>query len=123
MNKERLLKLAEHLEHGELSVDQFDFAVYRAHIQGCGTAGCALGECQDLFGEEFFKSAKPGLDIFLRAACGFFDLTIKEARNLFYPKCQDPAAHGGGVQILKETATREEVAAHIRSFVANKEIL
>lgn len=58
MNKERLLKLAEHLEVGELGHEVFDFTVYG----GCGFAGCALGECPTVFPDDWaFRGLTPML--------------------------------------------------------------
>jgi hypothetical protein len=70
MNTERLLKLADYLEAGQLLHKKFDFTVVNGpgHYHesgnvfdfdehGCGTAGCAIGELVGLFPDSwaFFK--------------------------------------------------------------------
>ena len=46
MNRERLLRLADHLDHGKLGHEEFDFKQYNDTTESmCGTAGCAIGEC------------------------------------------------------------------------------
>lgn len=52
--KKRLRKLADHLMHGKLGHKRFDFNEYNLPSEGfdekgCGTAGCAIGECPIVF--------------------------------------------------------------------------
>lgn len=44
--KDRLLKIAEHLEAGKLGHKKFDFRYFNngaKDARGCGTSGCAVG--------------------------------------------------------------------------------
>ena len=49
--KERLLKLAEHLESGKLKHERFDFSTISNVVNGCFTNGCAIGELPIVFPE------------------------------------------------------------------------
>jgi hypothetical protein len=64
MNKERLLKLADHLENGKLLHNKFDFRYLNGRmfefanltsINPCGSCGCALGELPAIFKEWEFS--------------------------------------------------------------------
>ena len=64
-NYERLEKLANHLLHGKLGHETFDFSKYNngsfgkyaeERLKYCGTAGCAIGECPFVFEEWLFNS-------------------------------------------------------------------
>lgn len=127
MKRARLLKLADHLEHGTLMHRVFDFGVVNAFYatskgkhpkrnspEGCGTAGCALGECPAVwprrwrFGKlELEPIMEPFNDTWVSAR-KFFEISDMEARFLFMP---------GVDSGLPETATKQEVARHIRRFV------
>jgi hypothetical protein len=97
LHKNRLLKLAKHLEQGKLGHKIFNMRVWNAGTfdkNGCGTAGCAIGECPIVF---------PRLWIFRRnkilqpqpifrdyttvfsSIRAFFGLTCREAYFLFVP--------------------------------------
>lgn len=117
MNKQRLLKLAKHLESGKLGHKKFDYYVYNAgkyDKNGCGTIGCALGECPIIFKDWIFESST-SLPILkkklfcepLESAEEFFGLNWQEARFLFMPNHNN----------LPDNATRKQVVAHIRKFV------
>lgn len=130
MHKERLEKLADHLERGKLFHEVFDFRVINAtdgksDLSGsCGTAGCALGECPGLWPDdwEWDEWGSVGLK-----DCGslfapeqvFFGLNAYEAGHLFYPMLQEPDFYGG--KELSGDATRHEVAANIRAFITKME--
>lgn len=125
MNKERLLKLATHLESGKLGHKRFDFAEI-----SCGTAGCAMGELPFAFKSEWVQSKGCFEDEYspkLRGSSGywwddvrsFFDVSKKEMYHLFYHGCQEPDDLGG--TRLGKDATKEQVASNIRAFVAKME--
>ena len=138
MNKERLLRLADHLEHGKLGHDTFAFEVFshgERKANGCGTAGCAIGECVVVFPESWFihkagtqympllrETDVTWLDVAesLFDAAEFFDLDYNEAELLFIP-CQPKVTRFGGGEELPHDATPAQVAANIRAFVSWKE--
>lgn len=140
----RLLKLADHLESGELMHKEFDFTVWNAIADtrqefgrnGCGTVGCAIGECPMVFPEEWeFRETNQDkrrrFSPRLRADYGitvttplhdarlFFSLGEGEASGLFLPYYQPP-----WLDLycwLGERATAAEVAGGIRRFVEWKD--
>jgi hypothetical protein len=112
MNKERLLKLADHLENGVLGHITFDFNTINSSIDHtlirdedhpCGTNGCALGECPFAFPCEWIFVATDRCIIPLtkeykfdpheinitpkvfRAAEAFFDISMSDSVVLFMP--------------------------------------
>jgi len=138
MNKERLQKIAAHLLTGNLGHKTFDFSVFNCGEiiaeNGCRTSGCAIGELPIIFPEywEFTKFMAGAISIkatpSLRSELGcsfnelsdkadFLGLTMLEFEDLFYP---DPAWDEDSNQ-LPETATRQEVAAHILAFIEDNE--
>ena len=129
MNKERLLKLADHLEHGKLGHKVFDFGVYNlrkdegAPAKGrCGYMGCAIGECPIVWPEHWQFGPAPvlwGYRWTLESGIAWFDITADEFSHLFLPHGQYPEDYGGTE--LGIDATKEQVAANIRAFVAHKE--
>lgn len=107
MNKERLLKLADHLDNGVLKHDKFNFKLLTTLGRTdnvCGTQGCALGECPVAFPDEWeyrfmidqgiagailpitkdFNSTSSKTPSF-EAAETFFDITESESNVLFVP--------------------------------------
>jgi hypothetical protein len=136
MNAERLLKLADHLDSGKLIHKNFNFGGFNfsdgdgevdpaitAEHPGCGTAGCALGECPAAFpGEWVFDSrALPVLkgsdhSAPLRSAAEFFSIDADEVDHLFWPNMQEPDVYGG-VKCGSDAAPAV-VASNIREFVA-----
>lgn len=122
MHKQRLLKLAEHLETGKLGHDRFDFEHYHQE-ESCGYAGCAIGECPILFPRHwrFDQTNDPVLrhrdhsTSTSDAAQSFFKLSEEEESHLFHANFQDPSKFGG--RRLGPRATRYQVAANIRAFV------
>ncbi len=125
--KERLLKLADHLEWGKLGHDEFTIIRYSDFnfCRPCGTTGCAIGECPFLFPDKWeFSGCAPiliGGDKSLNPiifAMEFFGATKQEASHLFVEDAQETIRYGG--QRLFENATKEEVAANIREFVKRK---
>ncbi len=133
----RLEKLATHLEKGKLGHKKFYFGAWNTtadltqlYDNGCGTAGCAVGECPFVFPRHWaFKRGHPVLRGVERIPYGhvelnatpvvhsmdFFGLSKNEAWSLFLPYNQ-PA---DGKQ-LRRDATRKQVAANIRAFIKRK---
>lgn len=115
MHKERLLKLAEHLESGKLGHKEFDMSTWNsANGPECGTSGCAVGECPIIWPEDwkFGPHGHPTVRAYSVYASAqiWFGLTITECYDLFMPDSY-PQNH----------ITPKVVAARIRSFVAQKE--
>lgn len=127
MHKERLLKLAEHLETGKLGHEVFDFSQFNnANTNICGTAGCAIGECPVIWPDEweFCTVGLPTLkDKYTPrgSATSFFGIISKEYDHLFIPTHQNINEYGG--KVLGIDATKEQVATNIREFVKRKEKL
>ncbi len=131
MKKERLLKLADHLESGKLGHRFFRFRNLNQgpfDSNGCGTSGCALGEMPFVDPENWnfnvdFTIPAPALREsiggVLDDAAKYFDITMSACSHLFYPHAQDTEIFGG--KHLSSHAKKEEVAANIRAFVSEKE--
>jgi len=144
--KKRLLKLAEHLETGKLGHKKFDFGKYNSekdpHTEvkpySCGYAGCALGECPIVFPKlwQFSIDGTPALrtsnrdNAYLdgaRESQEFFGITYNEAGALFVPNgewCNGDTWYETAPwnkKVLIDSATKKQVAAAIRRFVAWKE--
>jgi hypothetical protein len=147
----RLLKLAKHLETTRKLIHKnFSFSIFnsadsapaltgmfdatkarRSKKYGCGTSGCAIGECPAVFPEwsfqEFGTYILPVLDgmtpsditepfkVCSASAVRFFGLTKKESNHLFYPYRQDIVRYSG--RSLEGDATAKDVASNIRAFV------
>lgn len=124
MNSERLLKLATHLESGNLGHDIFDFGVYHQETKDCGTLGCAIGECPYAFPDEWemqngcpiYAMSSDSLEDEKESGMVFFDINGVDYVHLFVP---ESAPRGG----LSVTASRHEVADNIRKFVARSQIV
>lgn len=140
--KKRLLKLAEHLETGKLGHKKFDFSLYNSakyvfdtvEPYSCGYAGCALGECPIVF-PKLWQFAIDGTPV-LRTSDednedmdgsveseSFFGITHQEAAFLFIPTWNYTEKEHApwNKKVLPTTATKKQVAAAIRRFVAWKE--
>jgi hypothetical protein len=94
MNKERLLKLATHLESGKLGCDEFDYTTIYSNDNG-KIRRCAIGECPIVWPKDWCdKITYVGVFPVLRnstldsmdSACEWFDIGIREAVYLFCPK-------------------------------------
>ena len=126
--KNRLLKLAQHLQKGKLAHKKFNYAVFSAANVpipegACGTSGCALGECPAIFngwkwthnyeaGGTYYDEVAPVYknNSWVReSADEFFGLTEHQRDFLFFGLDKD------GEQRL--TRTRKFVAARIKKFV------
>ena len=131
MQKQRLLKLAQHLETGKLIHKKFDYRVLNTlgidkygntidtfDTKGCGTLGCALGECPGVFkGWRFNNQRVPvynTCDSATLSAKLFFGLSPNEVDYLFFP--------GEDSNPLPDSSTRKRVARHIRDFVKRREL-
>lgn len=132
-HKKRLEKLATHLEKGKLGHSKFNFGMFsfgNRKENGCGTLGCALGECPVLFPRdwsfvEWYADDITGEADFIVLACGekytddsavaFFGINHSIVHHLFYPTTQKPENYGG--RRLSSKATRKQVAANIRAFL------
>jgi hypothetical protein len=138
MNLERLTKIADHLEHGNLGHQVFDFENYNDSPDsneapvGCGTNGCALGEFPIIFPNEWefigrhinLKQQDRHTPTAIQAAA-FLNLESVEVHALFYPTGY-PKPHIymeiNGIEFyqLPYNATRYDVAANIRKFINAK---
>lgn len=122
IGRERLAKLAEHLEKGKLGHDEFDFGVFNfPFMPKCGTAGCAVGECPIVFADDwtFNEYGEPALRVVpsddpLIDSATFFGVGSDASKNLFMPGPFTRYTRAG----LDESATRYQVAANIRAFLA-----
>lgn len=125
--KNRLLKLAKHLESGKLAHEKFDFCWFnRGEFKNftkpnkCGTRGCALGECPVLwkswnwhFNSVVYKKIYSNF----QAAEMFFGLSELESQFLFQSGGDDEHELSNDIG---KNATKEKVAAHIRKFVEER---
>lgn len=148
MRKDYLEKIADHLESGQLGHKVFDFNRFNCSFneagfiekpQGnvCGTNGCAIGEFPILWPDLWEFNAAGGL---LRVglkdrsvvkenpfyeishAAAFLGVSNSEAFALFSPQDEfDVDPHPWNNSLIFGSATKEEVAAHIRRFISWKE--
>ncbi len=125
MNKERLLKLANHLLNGKLGHKTFNFAIYNSNGDGsipinkCGTVGCAIGECPIVFPRSwtFDRHGLPVLKIYednfvmapYESGCKFFGIEYEDYIKLFTPNLS-----------TNRHATKEQVANNIIKFVESQ---
>jgi hypothetical protein len=130
---QRLEKLAAHLEKGKLGHEEFDFGVVNVgdfNKPGCGTSGCAMGECPIVFrkywefgpvtytigGDQRLPRLRGvGYASLRDHVSNFFGISTSACDHLFYPCDQNPEIYGG--RRLSYTATKEQVARNIRAFV------
>lgn len=132
--RNRLLRLAKHLEKGKLGHKKFDFSTWNEGktpgsmpARRCGYAGCAIGECPIIWPKawKFDGYGDPSLtgrhfsDV-STCATEWFGVLLDEVQHLFVPNCQNPRRFGG--QTLGNYATRDEVAANLRAFVDKNEL-
>jgi hypothetical protein len=134
----RLEKLATHLESGKLGHAVFSFATVNEDVpritkpgtvKGCGTVGCAMGECPIVFKKDWkfdktydgiVRSASPLLrkgswGYASDDAAEFFGVDSNAIDHLFFPESQDTDTYGG--RFLGDDATRKDVARNICAFV------
>lgn len=128
----RLKQLVKHLRQpqGLLAHRVFNFCVYNRgfidHNTGCGTHGCAMGECPAIWPERWkwegssvcYRRKPRGVGPKFRAwspvesGMHFFGISEKLYNLLFVPKWNEQ-----GVGQLPEVATKEEVADNIEKYV------
>jgi hypothetical protein len=122
------------LESGKLGHKRFDFAHWNQaddgnrQYDGCGTSGCAIGECPILFPKSWeFSDGLPVLKGITRveyatpvtkSARSFFGLEYRQFQHLFLPNSQEVEEFGG--KKLGDNARRKSVARNIREFVARQ---
>lgn len=117
-NIDRLLQLADHLEHGKLGHKIFDFEHYNVTdgIQltdgNCGTRGCAIGECPILWPNDWYFSVSGNPVINSQIGTFQSGMIWFDIDHLMYSSLFEPG------DVLGNSATKEEVAANIRGFCA-----
>lgn len=126
----RLRKLADHLKRGKLGHKKFDFARINSICagedfdeRGCGTLGCALGECPIVFPKEwefraYIPCLKTGSTAAFESSRKFFGLCSEESGHLFAPWDQNTKDFGG--RVLNQKASAEQVASNIYAFLKVK---
>jgi hypothetical protein len=137
MKTELLLQLADYLDAGKFLHKEFNYKyVDNGPIteNGCGTAGCALGELPGCFPDlweyrKIYERMSPCLkgntfsevknSEIIQAASFFFDIPTDFARHLFTPTHQITHLYGGS--FLDDDATASQVAQHIRDSVQDRE--
>lgn len=131
---DRLEKIAEHLEKGELAHKVFDFRTYNSEIvkcddgsftkrtipnNKCGTHGCAVGEFPVIFPENFDWNFI-NIDYKVRK---FLNIDMEAYRLLFVPAPECVLSTClldrcfKNVKYLPFDATKEMVAENIRNFI------
>lgn len=128
MKKNRLLELAKHLREGKLGHKEFKYDVYNLgepsrSVPGCGTSGCAIGECPIVWPELWEFNGFYGLPVTHMnhfecpspriSSKDFFDLSDDEYDFVFIPDGMCELSRNP----LDSTATRKTVAKHIEKFV------
>lgn len=127
-NAKDLKRLAEHLRNGKLIHEKFKFTTFNDgeyDAAGCGTLGCALGECPAVFPSTWFfdkNTHMPAIgkfdsvfDTSLDHAVEFFNLDKEDISSLFCPESQS-----GMLPTLCNNATKEQVADNIQLFIEMK---
>lgn len=136
MNKRRLLRLADHLDHGKLGHKVFDFCVLNIRSgrirKGCGTAGCALGEMPIIAPKRWMFDHRSNYVPVLRhtsmpnsfsSAEKWFGIDRDHVELLFVPGIIGvPRQHAGvdpDLVLLRNgpRATKHQVASSIRRYV------
>ena len=130
---DRLKKLADHLIKGELGHDKFDFYTYNELFNGeykrngCGTIGCAIGECPIIFPKDWcfskiikdpkLRRVNHSCQIEQDSGMMFFGLTLEQYCHLFVPYHQSNVF--GGKQLGRK-ATAKAVGNNILVFIKPK---
>jgi hypothetical protein len=118
-----LRQLAEHLLHGKMGHEKFDFSKYNyPAIPHCGTNGCAMGETPILWPNDwmFCEYGYPVLKVLgdtsfpFESAREWFNVSEKQYEHLFGPYSQNNGMFGG--KTLGLNATKEQVAKNILIF-------
>lgn len=145
MNKEKLLKIANHLSYGKLEHDVFSFINYNTSPDGefkdnnCGTHGCAIGELPRIFPKDFafVRGEFMNIPVLLGSQDAteydkvisinkYLDLNENEYNILFIPYSYKEIEdfnykYNADLIELGPHATRYEVASNIRKFIRAKE--
>jgi hypothetical protein len=134
MRTDRLRQLAEHLLHGKLIHEVFDFNFFNYTpnesliLKGCGTNGCAIGECPAVWPDDWSFNAfgmptVRGNNKYTNSAASgekWFELTHDEFRLLFMPFGGQPSwLEAYNLSVLRQLpwdATKEQVANNILTF-------
>ena len=121
MRADRLLKLADYLDN-KVPSSRWDYENY-GYPLNCGTVGCAVGHCVDAFPDQWswihISEWSPRLIENSSRLTGqdvrkFFEIDEYDYGFLFEPyNRQNP---------LSPKATQKVVAAHIRKYVADKQV-
>ncbi len=125
---DRLEILANHLLTGKLGHDNFYLGTYNDGTikeDGCGTSGCAIGECPIVFPEYWhfkrvrFFAGEPSLirnsnDV-VSDSREFFNINTDEFCHLFIAQYQKPLLYGGRALII--TSRRSTVGKNILEFI------
>lgn len=140
--RDRLEKLATHLETGKLGHKKFAFDKLhhtfeeydQKPVDGfCGSVGCAMGELPIVFPRQFKYEANADdesvvarrgeyiseLD-FEKAVMSFFKITKSELEGLFYPAdwfCHEHVHAPWNKTPITARATKKQVARGIRRFI------
>lgn len=140
MNKERLLQLADHLERGQLGHKVFDFRVINSNLginlkkdaaYKCETNGCAVGEIPIIWPNRFRFDHNGIVDVEtlnsnFYAAEQWLDISGEESEFLFvhvgYGDIDEDDEDYQDGYLLPPTATKEQVAERIRTFVEKEGI-
>ena len=135
---DRLAQIADHLEKGQLIHPVFDFRYFNTcdddetplppHAPPhCGTNGCAVGEFPAIWPQDWHFDTKDPFSALPRLrhahnkhvesdVCDWLGLDMNAYYHLFVPSSQEPGDFGG--QVLYRDATKDQVAANIRAFIA-----
>ncbi len=122
---ERLSTIVEHLLHGKLLHQVFDFRTINGNETGedwistpyghCGTNGCALGEFPTIFPGQFMfdgggVTGRNGL-----SKQEWLGISMQAYSRLFFSQTHRRPLEG--CAYLPETATKEQVAANIQGHI------
>lgn len=112
--RNRLLKLAKHLQSGKLGHAMFDMTLWNDVTEPkCGTSGCAIGECPIIFPRDWIFSTfgNPVLKLIgysvLDSIGSFFGMRTNDAIDLFITSGR--------------RYTRKQQARRILNFVKSQE--
>ena len=128
IQEQRLIQMGNHLLHGDLGHERFDFRCYNRGYtkeQTCGTNGCAVGELPVLFPESWefvsqYVRIKDSDNKFVwEDVEDWYGIKHEEAYHLFMSSVQLTALYGG--ELLDEDATKEQVANNIFAFLKKKD--
>jgi hypothetical protein len=114
MNRDRLLQLADHLDYN-VNDTNWDYSTL---ISPCGTAGCALGHCPEIWPDYWqlhlnsysaYQLAGSHFSIEISAS-KFFNISMEDVDMLFF--------QGSHMRLSKDV-----IVARIRDYVASQDDL